>query len=486
MSYVKQIIQQRYKDSFHRFFTDAWHVVEPEQKLVNNWHIKYLCQELQKIYKRVAAGLPCDYHTIFNVPPSSTKSTIITIMFPVWCWLGSPWMKFITASYAENLALIHATKSRDVIVSDWFQDLFGDLFQLKYDVNKKSEYQNDKGGARIAIGVLGGATGKHADIFICDDSIDPRRAASEGELLKVNSWWDGTVSTRLTNPDVSAKVIVMQRLAANDLTGHCLKTKVGQYRLVRLPAELTKDVEPPSAAQYYIEGLLDPVRLSLRVLSNMRVALGSAGYAGQYLQTPSDMRGNLAQRAWFKTFQLSQLDDIARQAGEDVVWHLFIDGAYTENKLNAPTALLAACYLGADMYIRDAARVWMELPDLIRHIPEFAARNGCNTQSKIYIEPKASGLSAAQMLRQYTTLNVVLGKAPTKDKVTRFKAALPYLESGRAHVLEEASWLAEYLDEVTTFPFSTYKDLVDVTSMAVQHGERGGVDGSSILIMQSI
>ena len=85
-----------------------------------NWHIKYLCDELQAIGERVALisrgmdgmdnPLPprrmdklYDY-LIINVPPGSSKSTICSEMYPLWCWIIDPTQRFICGSYASTPA----------------------------------------------------------------------------------------------------------------------------------------------------------------------------------------------------------------------------------------------------------------------------------------------------------------------------------------------------------------------------------------------
>ena len=45
---------------------------------------------------------------------------IVTVMFPVWAWIKSPKQRFITSSYSATLSIELATKSRDIIFSDWF------------------------------------------------------------------------------------------------------------------------------------------------------------------------------------------------------------------------------------------------------------------------------------------------------------------------------------------------------------------------------
>ena len=57
------------------------------------------------------------------------------------------------------------------------------------------------------------------------------KAARDGAIF----WWDGTMPTRVNDPKTAAKIIVMQRLHEDDLTGHVLAQ--GGYEHLVLPAE---------------------------------------------------------------------------------------------------------------------------------------------------------------------------------------------------------------------------------------------------------
>jgi len=471
-----------YRDSLEDFFKAAWKVIEPETPLKWNWHHAYLCEQLENILLKVKHRETRVQDTIINVPPSTLKSSLITIVFPVWCWLHSPHLRFITTSYAENLAIIHAVKSRDIIQSDWFQENFGSVFQLKFDVNKKSEYANDKGGSRIAIGIKGSATGKHADIFICDDPLNPKMAASPVQLNEINELWDNTIPTRLTDARVSQKIIVMQRLGVNDLTGHCLNKKEGMYRHICLPAEASKYVIPHSLEARYMNGLLDPERLPHDVLKGFRVSLGSNNYSGQFAQNPIAEGGNLVRPEWFGRFQLHELEKRLYDSQEKIVWNVFIDGAYTQDLLNCPTAILVAGTWGNNLYIRDCERAWMELPDLLKQIPRVTNRNSMNGESAVIIEPKASGLSIGQMLWKYTPLNVILDKPPREGKVERLKGKLPYIEGQRVFLESSGAWVDMFIDELKAFPFGEYTDITDTLVMAIDRAE-GDRAGSTIFGM---
>ncbi len=477
-----------YRDSFFRFFRDAWHVLEQSKPLVVNWHMEYLCGELEIILHRVKNMEPREHDLIINVPPASTKSTIITITFPVWCWIHEPSLRILSMSHDASLANTHATRSRDLINSEWYQNLFGHLFQLKIDENRISEYATDKGGMRVAFGVGRAPTGKHGDIIICDDPIDPIKVISDEQTKKVNKWWDRSVINRMTDADVSTKIIVMQRLSKQDLTGHCLKNNPEAYRHICLPATDSPKVKPFALRKEYRkrDGLLSPKRLSRSALEKFRKGMGSIGYAGQYDQNPIAEGGNLIKEGWVKEFTMEQLAIRANDFDTRIVWNFFIDGAYTQDVLNAPTAILVAAGVGGWCFVRHAERQWMELPELIKHIPKVCKEHGYCEQSYIYVEPKASGLSIIQMLERYTTLNVLADKPPREGKVERTKGNLPFIEAGHLQVLKGGQWVTMYLGELEAFPFSEYMDLTDVTNMAIDRVDKGGVGGGEILDIGSL
>ena len=98
------LIRSICKDSYYEFFNIAWKVLEPTTELIPNWHIKYLCDLLQAEVERIAEGNPKDRDIIINVPPRSLKSSITTVYLNAWAWIKYPHLKFITASYNQELA----------------------------------------------------------------------------------------------------------------------------------------------------------------------------------------------------------------------------------------------------------------------------------------------------------------------------------------------------------------------------------------------
>ena len=133
---VKKAIQKKlFEMSFYEFFCKAFEVIEPSVPFSANWHHKYLCDILQEEAERITKGEQKTKDIIVNIPFRSTKSLLVTVLYPVWCWVINPKMKFITASYSAELSIEHATKSRDVIFSDWFTNLWGEYVKIKKDQN---------------------------------------------------------------------------------------------------------------------------------------------------------------------------------------------------------------------------------------------------------------------------------------------------------------------------------------------------------------
>lgn len=478
---LRTIRSEAYRDKalrcvadLYEFYTTFWFAMSGDP-LVDNWHIEYVCSELQELGMRMVNKQASLYDLIINVPPGQSKSTMVSQAFPVWLWLHDPSMNVITSSYAGDLSIDHSLKSKAIVRCDLFNTLFQPYFMkrfgryLRLTKDNEKDWRNNFGGGRYATSTGGTVTGKHAHLIIRDDPINPEQAESKMYRFKCNRYNDRTLSSRKKDKDKTPTITVMQRLHPEDSTGHDLAKEGKPIKHICLPGELTDDVKPKELRKYYIDGLLDPNRLSKNTLKQSRIDLGSYGYAGQILQNPIVEGGNTVKAAWFMEFQLSQIEEEAQAKKRQLQWQFTLDGAYTESEKNDPTAIMAYCIWNNCMYIRDVVAVRMEMPELLRFIPEFAKRNGYNSYwSKIYIEPMANGRSVAQMLKKETKLNVVLDVPPRDDKTARLAACVPFIEAGRAYLLKSGSFVNKFLEEVCDFPMSEHDDQVDVLTMAIR------------------
>lgn len=443
--------------SFYYFLQEFWEVVIPE-KGVFNWHIKYLCDELQYLNTFVVDRKPKPYDLIINISPGSTKSTIVTQMYNAWVWTIDPSQRFITTSYSHYLSLAQSIKCRDILTSDKYLAYFPNV-RLKSDQSGKSDFWNTEGGQRFTTSTGGTITGVHAHQIIIDDPVNPKQAASDVERANANHFVESTLSTRKIDKEITPTILIMQRLHEDDPTGVMLSKKGKKIKHINLPAEDNGKILPKELSKKYIAGLMDPVRLGKNVLKEALIDLGSYGFAGQYMQTPSPDEGGLIKKSWFDIIDWET-------EYEKLTWNFIADTAYTSKEENDPSGYIAYAKLGNDWLIRNAETEHLEFPELCKALPTFAHLNGYSNRSIVEIEPKASGKSLVQTLRLQTNLNVKEGVPPSKDKVSRVKDASPILESGRVKLIK-GHWNDSFLDQVSMFPNAKHDEYVDCLTMMV-------------------
>lgn len=448
-----------------RFVETFWGTIINEEP-VFNWHIEYLCQELEELAYYIVNRLPKPYDLIINIPPGTTKSTIVTIMFPAWLWTLDPSLRIISSSYAQDISYAQAQSSKDIIISEKYRKLFPGVV-IRRDKSGKGSYGNTLGGERYATSTGSAITGKHAHVIINDDPQNPKQADSEPLRLQAVDFTK-TLSSRKVNKKNTPTITIMQRLHEEDVTGYLLKKKAERIKHICLPAEVCDDVKPAELKARYINGLLDPIRLDADVLAEARIDLGSRGYAGQYSQRPVNLEGNIIQKDWFGHINRAQFE--AMRGGATM--HFYLDTAYSEkNKKtdNDPSGILAACTIHHTLYIYHAAKVWKSFPDLIRFLPEYCNAWGYSkTHSTLRIEPKANGISVIDQLQDTTSLNVTRTPTPTDSKATRLSTCSPKVECGRV-VLVDGEWNEDFITEVCGFPSQLHDEYVDILCYAIQH-----------------
>ena len=446
----QDVERELYQRSLFEFVQDFWPVIESHEMRLN-WHIEYICTELEHVARKIVDGEHKDYDLVINIPPGTTKSTLVTIMLPAWMWAVSPGTRIISTSYSHSLSITHAIKSRDIILSDKFQALWG--VNIKKDQSGKQEYANTERGERIATSIGGSITGKHGDLIIIDDPINPKMASSDAERQAANTYISDTLHTRKTDKEVTATILIMQRLHQDDPTGLFLDK--GTVRHICLPGELSDNVHPPELTENYQDGLLDPVRLSRDALTELKTDLGSYGYSGQIMQSPAPEGGGIWQTEWFQTIPDKDFPTNFEQYGTD--WDL----AYTKNDENSASAYVVSGVKQNQIYIDEVGWDWLEFPGLIGLMK--------NKPSPHYVENKASGKSAVQTLTQQGVNAIPANLATSQDKIARARMATPTVEAGRVYVRESqfSKLMHDHKQGLIYFPNGSNDDVSDVLAQCI-------------------
>jgi len=460
--------------SLFHFLEYFWDVVSAHS-FHPNWHIEFLCHELETVAQRVGDRRAREYDMIINVPPGTTKTITCSIMYPVWCWTRWPWMRFICASYSNTLSLESAEYCRDLIRSQKFREMYPDL-DIRDDKDTKSNFKIVKkvmqpgmppkiisGGSRYSTSVGGTLTGFHGDILIVDDPLNPNQAVSELELAAANRWCEQTLSTRKTDKAITPTIFIMQRLHQDDPAGHILSKRKENIRHICLPGDARRykeKINPPELYQYYKDDLLDPVRLPWKVLEDLEADLGQYGYAGQIGQDPTPPGGGM-----FKVGNFEIIDELPHPS--NVLRSVrYWDKAGSKEQGSAFTVGVKMLQLmNGRWIIEDVRRGRWTAERREAIVQETARMDGTSTIIWLEQEPGSGGKESAQASILGLAGFIVYAERPTGDKTSRADSYSVQVNNGGIRLLK-APWNRDFIEEHRFFPFSTYKDQVDAAAGA--------------------
>jgi len=491
---IMELLRQREAEelsaSFHAFVEAFWPVVEPGAPFEDNWHIRVVCEHLEAVYRGTIKNL------IINVPPGTSKSTLVSVMFPAWVWAQDASKRFFGASYSEPLAIRDSMLCRDIIQSDLFRRLFPHV-EVKRADNQKTKYGLTAGGWRMATTVAGRGTGEHPHFKIVDDPHNVKQSESDVQRVEALNWFDGTLSSRGLILD-AATIVIMQRLHQKDLTGHIMAQEGygKEWHHVVIPMRYEPDRELPRNHLPYKdprrkEGeLLWPKMFNERKVKSLAAALGTYRAAGQLQQRPAPEGGGILVVEHFQLWA-------AKRPLPDLFYVLqSYDTAFTATTANDPTA----CTVWGVGEFEDGPQkgerfailldCWTEhmaypaLRDKV--MDDWGAKYGGLKQANgvddpthpprradaILVEEKGSGISLLQDLRKAKV--PAHGYNPGRaDKVARAHIASPLLEADIFYVLESKKepgkpvmWARPLLTQCEEFPNGEHDDLVDTFTQA--------------------
>jgi predicted phage terminase large subunit-like protein len=474
IKYPMEISRELNNRSLYHFLQYFWDVVSAH-KFQHNWHIEYLCKELEIVAEKVVQKKPRDYDLIINVPPGSTKTITCSIMFPAWCWSKWHWMRFICASYSGALSLESAEYCRELIRSQPFQEMYPEL-NIKEDKDTKSNFKVVKkvsvspgrmpqtlvGGSRYSTSVGGTLTGFHGDILIVDDPLNPTQAVSDIELANANRWVEQTLSTRKTDKSITPTILIMQRLHQDDPSGHILAKQKENIKHICLPGDARtyrQQIQPPELYQYYVDDLLDPNRMSWKVLQDLEADLGQYGYAGQIGQDPTPPGGGMFKVSHFQIVnQMPQQNNIQYSVR-------YWDKAGTQDAGAYTVGVKMTKLTGSRWLIEDVKRGRWSTNERERIIKETAVADGTAVVVWVEQEPGSGGKESAEGTIRNLAGWSTYAERPTGDKIFRADPYSVQVNNG-AFLLMNGLWNREFIEEHRFFPYSTYKDQVDAAAGA--------------------
>ena len=454
------------------FVRMMWPVLEPNVPMAEGWILDLITDTMMA----VADG---DLTRVcINVPPGSSKSTMLNVCLPAWLWgpRNRPSMRFLSISYSDRVPVRDNLRFAQVVKHPVYQACWGDRVKI---TREGSEWvQNDRTGWKAVTSVSGSTTGLRGDILLLDDLNNPMDVESPLVRGATKRFVQEIMPSRLNDLARSAIINLQQRTHQEDATGVLLeaeekRAEAGQdpeYTFVCIPAEfdplriaevvLRRDedgeptdvwVDPRSLDENgrtlrglftNAKGLPDvrmgspmakaagesfwPERFPNEELARLKSGMTDYAWDSQMNQIPGVRGGAIIRRDWWKTWSAEDYPalgtvvvslDTAVEEGEANDWNACTAWGAFAGRHGEPQFLLLAAW-----------KIRTNLADLVRRVAET-----CRERKADYllIERKTRGKDVSdeiQRLYQGATWQTEL-VIPQGDKVSRLRA-VSHLFSG--------------------------------------------------------
>lgn len=388
---------------------------------------------------------------IVAMPPRHGKSQLGSVFFPAWSLGRSPTRKVIFATYSQDLAEEIGRQVRNKL-ADPVHRLIFPACELSADSQAAHRFSTTAGGDYYAVGRGGAITGRGCELLVLDDPLKGVEEAQSAAIRRsLHTWFRTDVYSRL-HPGAGI-LLISTRWAEDDLAGMLLREHAADgWEVLALPAIAETTNDPLGRAE---GDPLWPARYSLDLLQDIKAHASPSYWSALYQQRPTPIEGAIFKRDWWRTYreQPASFDRIV----------MSVDSAFSSKETADYSAMTTWGETKTGFYLLGLWRGRVEFPELKRKLVVLAGERKPNV---ILIENRASGQSLIQELQRDTTLPIKPIDV-SKDKVVRANAVTPTIEAGRVYLPEGASWLTDYLDELSSFPTARHDDLVDSTTMAL-------------------
>lgn len=485
-----------------KFMRRVWPILDPK-RYVSSWHLDAICEHLAFVAIGDIKNL------MINIPPRMTKSKIVSIGWPAWCWTDHPDLQFLCASYADDLAKLDAYQMRSLVNSEWYRARYPHVVLLQ-DESRVNRFSNTEGGYRTTISVGSKTTGLGGDIQILDDPHNATTVESDAIRKQTISWHDNAWRSRRNDPNTSRKVYVGQRTHDGDVFGHVLAREEKRWVHLNLPMEYDKSRpcityrnkgEGPIGKPIFKDprtkpnSLLCPERFDEKTTEAEKEAIPVRTWNAQFQQQPEGAGGLILKRKWWRKWgwpeghpefrkterplpemlEVIQSYDTAFEEGEEdsfsvrTTWGIFEHEEMVESGIGTREGKRGVRKLAPP-------KVNAMLLERKKWRPSFGelrddAIDAFNIwePDRVLVEKKASGHSLIQELRAKeipVRAIKVLG-----DLVYRAHMASLPLEKGAIWFIER-NWAKDVIEECAKFPNVDFNDQVSSCVLAWMYMRR--------------
>ncbi len=525
--------------SLIEFFKAAWSTMDPAP-YQHGWHLEAIAEHLQAVSYGWIRKL------CINICPRHAKTLMCSVAWNAWSWakepderypLIGPGGRFLCLSYGDQLAMDNATLARRLVESPWYQERWGHRVKITGDQDAKNKFDTNAGGTRISGSFGGTVTGRGGGIRIYDDPHKMDEVEGEVARNRVLRIYDTTLQSRITDPRISAEVLVAQRGHQNDLSAKFLDS--GDVVHLNLPAEYDSMRHCSTVLKVDDQGepeltwedprtedgeLLWKDRFGPQELAKFKQK--SYEWQSQWQQSPVPRGGTLIKETFWQVhevirktktvihqgrarevssgyrfnpefdpdFVLASLDAALTEKEENsysalTVWAIFRDAKTNHTRILLVDAWQKHLEMHGDAPERapdesEGAYTHRAMPKwgLVEWVAYTCTRRRVD---RLLIENKSRGHDVNKELRR------VFGERdfgirmvePKRDKWNRAQSILDIFTDGMvyapAEILDNGTvqwldWADLAIRECASFPHGTHDDMIDSVSMALKHLRENG------------
>lgn len=427
----------------------------------SNLHPSWFIKELSIKLKDLIYNPSAKNRLMCAMPPQHSKSSLITLAFPVWLFCKNPKLNILIVSSEQDLASNFGIKIRELIHQ------IGNEFHVKISNVKSSNsfIMVEKNGVLCdgsiqLTGSRGHITGRPVDLIIIDD---PYKGLEDEftptQLRKKWNWFTNIIEQRVRNH--TKLVILHTRWHSEDIQGKILADEYQKAKYEHVEyAAIDKNNNP--LWDYY----------GLNFYRDKERTMGERQFQAIYQQKPLDLTSNF--------FYLDHLhwDEIYHEQ-YNVANCRSYDMAYTSEKeamekgVDADfTAGLHAEKINDNHYIFSDFLYKRLGKQNIRYIQRQAKFDG--RSKPILIEPGPKGGAAKELFdlwdTDYLTEYECIQSEPIGTKADRATALANAIFDGKIHIYCIDNEIKKELkSQLEAFPNGTHDDLIDAMAHAYNY-----------------
>lgn len=403
-------------------------------------------------------------------PPQHGKSKL-TVDFASWLMGDDPDLRVIYASFSTSLGARANREMQRLMDNERYAGVFPNTRLPRIGAlearNSGVIQIAGREGQFLNTTVQGKVTGEGMDLGILDDPIKGRAEANSPTIRnRVWEWLNDDFFTRLSE---NAGVLgIMTRWHVDDPFGRLIE-RDKRVKVLRFPAIAVANEEYRSIGEP-----LMPEHKSLGFLMERKVTMSTSSWEALYQQSPTIIGGELFKENWWNYYQ---------HPAPQTQWRaIYVDTAQKTKEQNDYSVF--QCWgRAADgkIIMLDQIRGKWEAPDLLKQAIMFWRKHravpNMGALRAMKIEDKVSGTGLIQSLRRGDQRIPVVALPRSTDKVTRALDVLPVIENGYVWLPEQATWMTDFLTELSHFPGGAHDDQVDPLMDAI--ADMGNLTGST-------